>query len=491
MRHPLHAIHRRTPRAFVTTLLVSPLLFASRSQAQQPASTTPPSLAAPTTLRIPPIAERTLPNGLRIAIVEQHDVPVVDMMLVVRRGSEADPAGQSGLATLTASLLSEGAGTRDAVALADQIGFLAIRLNASAGLEQSTVSLHSTRATLDSGLALMADMVLRPRFTDADITRLRNVRLTSLLQESDRGPSMADRAFAALVYGPDHPYGRMPAGTRDDVERMSANDVRSFWRTWYRPNNATLIIAGDLTVAEALMKASAAFGTWSRGTLPVLRTVKAPAAAPTTITLIDKPRAAQSSFRIGGVGVARSTPDYYALQVMNTALGGSFTSRLNQNLRETKGYTYGASSGFAMRREAGPFTARAEVVAAKTDSALLEFLRELNVIRSPMPATELAKTKTSLQLSYAERFETSGDLAREIATLVPVGIPLSTLRQYQARMAAVTRGDVQRVAQQHLNPASLTIVIAGDTATLAPALRALKIAPVTVRDARGRPIITP
>jgi predicted Zn-dependent peptidase len=283
----------------------------------------------------------------------------------------------------------------------------------------------------------------------------------------------------------------MPSGTREDVERITANDVRSFWRTWYRPNNATLIIAGDLTVPEALAKATAAFGSWSRGTLPAIRSVTAPAASPTTITLIDKPRAAQSSFRIGGIGVARNTPDYYALQVMNTALGGSFTSRLNQNLRETKGYTYGASSGFAMRREAGPFTARAEVVAAKTDSALLEFLHELTAIRTPMPAAELAKTKTYLQLSYAERFETSGDLAREIAALVPVGIPLSSLRQYQSRMAAVTRRDVQRVAQRHLNPASLVIVIAGDTTSLAPALRALNVAPVTARDARGRPIITP
>lgn len=459
--------------------------------AQQPASTTPPKLAAPTPLQIPTITERTLPNGLRVAIVEQHDVPVVDMVLVVRSGSEADPAGRSGLATLTAAALNEGAGARDAVAIADQIGFLAVRLNASAGLEQSTVALHSTRATLDSGLALMADLVLRPRFNDADITRLRNVRMTALLQESDRGPAMADRVFASLVYGPDHPYGRMPLGTREEVERLTANDVRSFWRTWYRPNNATLIIAGDLTVPEALAKASAAFGTWSRGALPAIRPVKAPAAAPTTITLVDKPRAAQSSFRIGGIGVARSTPDYYALQVMNTALGGSFTSRLNQNLRETKGYTYGASSGFAMRREAGPFTARAEVVAAKTDSALLAFLQELEAIRAPMPAAELAKTKTYLQLSYAERFETAGDLAREIAALVPVGLPLTTLRQYQRGVAAVQSRDVQRVAQQHLQPKALTIVIAGDTASLAPALRALKVAPVTVRDAKGRPIITP
>ena len=174
--------------------------------AQQAASSTPPTLAAPTPLRLPAMIERTLPNGLRLVIVEHRELPVVDAQLVIRTGSEADPAGKAGLATLTANLLDEGAGARDALALAEEIGFLAIRVGTFAGLEQSTVSLHTTRATLDSAMALMADVVRRPTFPEKEFTRLRSERQTALLQEQDRGPAMADRAYASLVFGEQHPY---------------------------------------------------------------------------------------------------------------------------------------------------------------------------------------------------------------------------------------------------------------------------------------------
>jgi zinc protease len=459
----------------------------------QAASTTPPKLAAPTALTLPTMVERTLPNGLKLVIVEQHETPVVDVALVVRTGSEADPAAKQGVAVLTADMLDEAAGAYNALGLAEQIGFLAIRLGTSAGLEQSTVSLHAARATLDSGMALMGDVVLRPSFPEQEFRRLRDQWVTSLLQEQDRGPALADRAYAALVYGEQHPYGRSTRGTKETAEAVTREDVQQFWSSWYRPNNATLVIVGDLSVAEAEALAARTFGGWARATLPP-RPVYASnrmAPRPTTIYIVDKPKAAQSSFRIGGVGVARSTPDYYALQVLNTALGGSFTSRLNNTLREKKGYTYGANSGFAMRREAGPFTARAEVVSAKTDSALIEFMNELRGIRKPLPAEELAKTKRYLQLGYADRFESSGDIASQIASLVPYGLPLSTLGAFNAGIGAVTATTAQQAATKYLDPAKLTIVIAGDRASIEAGLRATKIAPVELRDARGRPIITP
>lgn len=466
---------------------------AAAQGAPQAASATPPVLAAPKALTLPTMVERTLPNGLRLVIVEQHELPVVDAQLVIRTGSEADPTGKAGLATLTANLLDEGAGSRDALALAEEVGFLAIRLGTFAGLEQSTVSLHTTRATLDSAMALMADVVLRPTFPEKEFTRLKNERLTGLLQEQDRGPAMADRAYAALVYGEDHPYGRSPSGVKESVESLSLDDTRQFWSTWYRPNNATLVLVGDLSVAEAEALAARAFGGWARATLPpapVYASNRA-AARPTAIHIVDKPKAAQSSFRIGGVGVSRSTADYYPLMVMNTALGGSFTSRLNNTLREVKGYTYGAGSSFSMRRERGPFTARAEVVSAKTDSALIEFIKELRNIRQPLPAAELAKVKRYLRLGYADGFESTGDIAAQVAGLVPYGLPLSTLGAFDAGIDKVTAADVQRVAMQYLDPTRLTIVIAGDRASIEPALKATRIAPVDVRDARGRPVIVP
>jgi predicted Zn-dependent peptidase len=277
------------------------------------------------------------------------------------------------------------------------------------------------------------------------------------------------------------------------VEAITLDDAKQFWARWYRPNNATLVLVGDLTVAEAEALALRAFGTWERATLPPAPVYAANRTAPrpTTVYVVDKPQAAQSSFRIGGVGVARRTPDYYPLQVMNTALGGSFTSRLNNTLREVKGYTYGAGSSFAMRRERGPFTARAEVVSAKTDSALIEFMKELGSIRKPMPAAELEKVKRYLRLGYADGFESTGDIAAQVANLVPYGLPLATLGAFDAGIAKVTTADVQRVAAQYLDPSRLTIVITGDRATIEPALKATKIAPVEVRDARGRPVIVP
>lgn len=477
--------------ALTTVSAITPATADAQATPPAAASSTPPVLAAPTPLTLPAMVERTLPNGLRLVVVEQRELPVVDAYLVVRSGSEADPPAKAGLATLTANMLDEGAGTRDALALAEEIGFLAIRLGTGASLESSTVLLHSTRATLDSAMALMADVVLRPTFPAPEFARLKTERLTALLQEQDRGPAMADRAFASLVFGETHPYGRSPNGTRETVDPITLDDVQTFWRTHYRPNNATLIVVGDLSVAEAQALATRAFGAWERGTIPKTTYGTVAARRATTIHIVDKPKAAQSSFRIGGVGVARATADYYPLMVMNTALGGSFTSRLNNTLREVKGYTYGAGSSFAMRREPGPFTARAEVVSAKTDSALIEFMKELDGMRKPMPAEELEKVKRYLRLGYADGFETTGDIAGQISSLITYGLPLSTLGAFDAGIARVTAADVQRVATRYLDPTRLTIVIAGDRATIEPALTATKIAPVDVRDMRGRPVILP
>ena len=500
MRPVVISARRAAPRlaalALVTYALGTPAGVSAQAAPAAPmapvaAATQPPTLAAPTPLRLPAMVERILPNGLRLVIVEQRELPVVDAQLVVRSGSEADPAGKAGLATLTANMLDEGAGTRDALALAEEIGYLAIRLGTFAGLEQSTLTLHSTRTTLDSAMALLADVALRPTFPEKEFARLKSERLTALLQEQDRGPAMADRAFAALVYGEAHPYGRSSAGARETVEPITLDDVKQFWRRWYRPNNATLVLVGDLSVAEAVALASRAFGAWERAPLPTIAYGKARTPAATAIHIVDKPKAAQSSFRLGAIGVARNTADYYPLMVMNTALGGSFTSRLNNTLREVKGYTYGAGSSFAMRRAAGPFTARAEVVSAKTDSALIEFMKELTGMRRPMPAGELEKVKRYLRLGYADGFESTSDIAAQVAGLVPTGLPLSTLGAFDAGVARVTAADVQRVAARYLDPAKLTIVIAGDRATIEAPLKATKIAPVDVRDMRGRPVIVP
>jgi predicted Zn-dependent peptidase len=231
-------------------------------------------------------------------------------------------------------------------------------------------------------------------------------------------------------------------------------------------------------------RAQAIFGGWARAEVPVATTPVASVPKATTLVLIDKPGAAQSSFRLGGIGAARTTNDYFALQVLNTILGGSFTSRLNQNLRETHAYTYGANSGFGLRRGAGPFVAASEVVSAKTDSALIEFRKELRAIRDTVPSDELANAKRYLQLGLPGDFETNGSIAGQMLPLITYGIPLDFYATAVQNIGAVTQADVQRVARQYVDPDHLTLVIVGDRKTIEPGLRALNPGTIVIRDVR-------
>ena len=446
--------------------------------------TVPPTLGPPPALRLPPVTTRTLPNGLKLVVVQQHELPLVDVVLDVRNGGEADPAGKAGTASLAAGMLTEGTTTRTALQIADQAAYLGVRVGAGSGWEQSTVSLHAPTAQLDSALALFADVALHPAFPASDLERVRKARLTALQQVRDRGPAIADRAYATALYGEQHPYGRPLSGSETSVAAITRDDLANFYTTFYRPNNATLLVVGDVRPDDIERRVLALFGGWTRADVPTVTESSAPAPKATTLVLIDKPGAAQSSFRLGGIGVPRSTDDYFAIQVMNTILGGSFTSRLMQNLRETHGYTYGAGSGFSMRRSAGPFTASAEVVSAKTDSAFVEFMKELRAIRDTVPADELAKAKRYLQLGLPEDFETTTSIAYQMLPLITYGIPLDFYDTAVQKIGAVTQADVQRVARKYVDPDRLTIVIVGDRKLIEPGLRALNPGTIVIRDVR-------
>jgi zinc protease len=453
--------------------------------------TKPPSLSTPPRLALPPITTRELPNGLRVMVVEHHELPVADFALIVRSGYEADPREHAGLASLTAALLDEGTPTRSALQIADQQAFLGVRLTTSAGWDASTVSLHTPTAQLDSALALFADVVLNPAFTQAEVERLRAERLTLLTQLKDRPTAIADQAYAAIVFGSDHPYGRPTLGTEASVKGITRDDVRGYYGEHYRPNNATLIVVGDVRPADIQQRLSVLLERWQRRNIPSAVFNKIPARDDTrrrTIYLIDKPGAAQSSVRIGAIGVSRSTPDYFPLLVMNTVLGVPFTSRLNQNLREAHGYTYGAGSRFDMRREAGPFTARAEIVTAKTDSALIEFMKELRAIRDTVPQTELQKAKRYLQLMLPSLFETTGDIAFQLTPLAVHSVPLDFYNNYVQQIERVTQADVQRVARKYIDPERLSIVVVGDRKQIEGGVRKLGMGEVLLRDMYGRPI---
>jgi predicted Zn-dependent peptidase len=445
-------------------------------------------LGGPPSLTLPPVVRRELSNGLTLMVVEQHELPLADFLLLVRTGGEADPPAKSGLALLAADLLDEGTTTRESLAIADQQAYLGVQLRTGSGWDASTISLHTPTAQLDSALALFADVVLHPTFPEREFARLRTQRITSLIQLKDRPPAIADRAYASILFGDAHPYGRPLSGTEASVAKVSREDVVQLYRTYFRPNNATLLVVGDVKPADIERRVRALFGGWERAEVPATNYTAPPPPATTTVYLIDKPGAPQSSIRIGTIGVPRSTEDYFAIQVMNTVLGGVFTSRLNQNLRETHGYTYGAGSGFSMRRAAGPFTARAEVTGTKTDSALVEFLKELRAIRDTVPAAELAKAKRYLQLQLPSDFETSGDIAGQLVPIVLYGLPLDYYNTYVQQIGSVGQADVQRVSMKYVDPARFAIVVVGDRASIEPGLRALNVGTLQIRDISGQPI---
>ncbi len=447
-----------------------------------------PALGPPPKVSLPPIVTRQLPNGLKLMIVEQHELPLADFVLVVGSGGTMDPAAKGGVANLTSSMLTEGTASRSALEIADQIAYLGIGLNAGSSWDAATVNLHTPTSQLDSALALFSDVVLHPAFRGEDFERVKKNRLTALVQLKDRPTAIADQAYAAILYGTSHPYGHNLLGTEASVTGMSAADLQSFYRTNFVPNNATLIVVGDVTPDVVEKKVSALLGGWQRGNVSPVTFGNAPKAGATTVNLVDKPGAAQSSFRIGSIGVPRSTKDYFALNVMNTILGGTFTSRLMQNLRETHGYTYGARSRFDMRQSAGPFTASAEVVAAKTDSGLIEFMKELNAIRDTVPTVELNKAKRFLQLSMPSDFETTQQIANQLIPVVLYGLPLDYYNNYVSNIENITQADVQRVARQYINPSSLAIVIVGDRKSIESGLKAVNAGPITVRDFFGQPI---
>ncbi|HSU14778.1 pitrilysin family protein [Longimicrobium sp.] len=452
--------------------------------AAQQFPTTPPTLGAPGAVHPPTPVQRRLANGMKVLYVRQPEIPVVSAVLVVRgAGTTEDPAALPGLATFTASMLDEGAAGKSSLQIADALDLLGASLGTGASYDAATVNLYVLKKNFGPALGIMSDVVLRPDFPANEVQRVRDERVTNLTRAKDEAAAIAGNAFQSLVYGAQHPYGRF--ATIEATRTLDRDRVMAFHRAAYRPENTTLILVGDVDPATMQPQIERAFGGWvGIGAVPSVEgSVAAPQIGSTTIYLIDKPGAAQSEIRIGHPGVARNTPDYFALQVLNTMLGGAFSSRLNLNLRETHGWTYGARSGFSMRQSAGPFTAQAAVVTAKTDSSIVEFFRELNRIRTePIPADELDKAKRYVALGFPQQFETNPTVAGRLAELVTYGIDPSFFANYQNGIMAVTAADVKRVAEQYVRPSNAVVVIVGDRSQIEAGLRAINVAPVQVRE---------
>ena len=424
---------------------------------------------------LPRIERRKLSNGLEVLIVNHKELPVVSMNLILRTGAAADPQGRAGLASFTAALIDEGTKTRNALEISNQLAAIGARLGTGTDWDLTGVGLLTLTRHLDRALEIYADVITNPTFPESELKLQRDTRLAALLQRRDDANAIASIVYASLLYGRNHPYGHSIIGDDESVRAVTIEEVKRFYETYYRPNNAALIVVGDAQPATLMPKLERAFANWKNGDVPAVNIPAPSARDQATVYLVDRPGAAQSVIAIGQVGLPRSTPDYFPLLVMNTLLGGQFTSRVNMNLREEKGYTYGARTSFDYRRGAGPFAASAGVQTAVTKESVMEFLKELRGVRGEIPVTpaELEFARQAIIRGFPRSFETPEQISSRLTDIVLYNLPDDYFNNYIANIRAVTMADVTRVANRYLDPSKMAILVVGDRRAIEPGLRSL------------------
>ncbi len=452
------------------------------------ASKLPPAGANPK-FSLPTIAKAKLSNGLEVWTVKQSELPIVSMNMVFKTGGTFEPAAKSGVSQMTATLLDDGTKTRSALDIENQLQSIGASLGANSGWDSTGVSLSTLTKNLDSALDIYADVIVNPSFPETELETVRRRALVGFIQRKSNPNAISSVVYDRVLYGKDHPYGRQLSGDETSIKNLSRNDLVSYYESTYRPNNAVLIVVGDVEPKMLMPKLEKAFANWKSGTVSSGTLPTAQLRDKAGIFLVDKPNAAQSVVSIGQIGVARDNPDYFPLQVMNSILGGQFSARVNMNLREDKGYTYGARTGYTYRRGAGPFTASADVQTAVTKESVAEFLKELRGIRGEIPVTakELEYNKQSLIRAYPRGFETVGQISGQLSNLVIYGLPDSYFNDFISKVNAVTLDDVNRVANKYLAPDKIAIVVVGDRKTIEPGLKELGY-DLQILDPDGNPV---
>jgi zinc protease len=446
-----------------------------------------PQAGPASSLTLPVPKSFKLANGLTVMLVERHNLPVVSANLVVLRGSEANPTDRPGLAAFTADMLDEGTEKRSTLQIADDVARIGATLATGSTSDSSFVAVRALKKNADAAFEVFSDVSLHPAFSQKEIDRIRNQRLTQYLQQRDNPGVLANKVFFNEVYGPKHPYGYMELGTEESLKAINHDELAKFWSAGYVPENAALVVAGDLTEAELRALAETHFGKW-RGTRVQVPVPTFSGDVLRRVVVVDKPGSPQTELRVGHVGVARSNPDYVPIEVMNTMLGGLFSSRINMNLREKNGYTYGAFSAFIYRRGPGPFFAGSGVRTDVTAPAVKEILNEIERMRTTrLTPEELKAAKDSMSRSLPGFFETTPQVAGSIGQLFVYDLPLDYYRALPARVNAVTAADVQRVAEKYLSPKSMVVVAVGDRSKIEAELKKLDIGPIEVRDADSKP----
>jgi zinc protease len=439
-----------------------------------------PSVGPDPHFRFPSVVRHRLANGLDVRTVEHRSVPVVSFVMQINDGSGADPTDRHGLAAITADMLDEGTGALSAIDVSERVARIGGEFDIDVAPDATIFSLTTLTRFADPGAALLADILVRPSLRDEDFTRVRQMRLDRLRQLRDLPPAVAERAFLRLLYR-DHPYGHLPIGSDAALRAMSLDAVRTFHHAAYRPSRATLIVGGDMSHEELRKAADRAFGDWedigNAPARPAPSNIEPSLVTEVRLAVVPREAAAQSELRIGHLTTSRDTPDYPALLVLNAVLGGQFVSRVNLKLREEKGYTYGARTGFDWRRGISPFGLQASVHTAATADAIRDSLNELQAIRGSRPPTEseMSLAKATLTRGYPRSFETAQQVTRSVAQLVLYRLPDSYFEEFVPKVNAIDVADVTRVAQRHLDPSRVVTLIVGDHHAIADSLRTLPV----------------
>jgi zinc protease len=445
-----------------------------------------PAPSAPRPYRFPRFERCTLPNGMRLVVAPVSKLPIVTLLVVVEAGATTDPVGRDGLAQLTARLLPEGTERSTGTEFAERLERLGASVEAHADWDVGVARMTVLTEHLDDAMELFGEMLRQPAFPEREVGRLKAERVAELLQIRTEPGALADEMFVRFTYEPASRYSRPAGGAVRDVEAITRDDVVRLYGARYRPAGMTLIAAGDVTADRIDRLASATFGDWTGGPTGADATSDAPARQTRAVHVVAKADAPQSELRVGHPGVPRNTPDYFPTVVMNAVLGGLFSSRINLNLREAHGYTYGAFSAFDWRRRAGPFVVDTAVKTAVTDAAVREILNEIDRMR----AEEIRPEELSLATSYLDgvfpiRYETTDAIAAALGNLVIYGLPDDYFDRYREHVRAVTAPAVLAAARAHLHPEQMQVVAVGDPGVVRAPLEALGIGPVAVYDTEG------
>jgi zinc protease len=390
------------------------------------------------------------------------------------------------MANFVAAMLDEGTSKRNALQIADDVARLGASLGTSSSMDATTISARSLTKNFPATLEILADVTLYPSFPAEEIERQRASRLAALVQQRDNPGQVAAQVTAAALYGPKHPYGYSEVGTEGSVKALTKDEMVGFWKQNFVPNNAALVVAGDISMDELRALAEKSFGSWQAGT-PTQAALGAPTTTAARVVVVDKPGSPQTQVRVASIGAARSSPDFRPMQVMNLALGGLFSSRINMNLREQHGYTYGASSQFSFRRAPGPFQVASGVRTDVTGPAVSEIFKEVKgMIDRPVSDDELKKAKDSLSNSLPGAFESSANAVSNFSNVFIYDLGLDYYTRYAEQVNAVTADQALAAAKKYLVPNAMVVVAVGDKAKIEPQLKKLNLGAIETRDTEGR-----